>query len=72
MENTIYFNRSMQSIFDDQTFKPTQIVLVQDGFLTEVLCAEIKKWRDRLGDVLKIIVLKENLRSWRCSEYWPS
>jgi glycosyltransferase involved in cell wall biosynthesis len=61
MESPIYFNRSMQSIFDDQTLKPSQIVLVQDGFLTEVLCAEIKKWQHRLGDVLKIIVLEENL-----------
>ena len=60
-ENSIYFNRAMQSIFDDQTLKPTQIVLVQDGLLTEALCAEIKKWQHRLGDFLKIIELEKNL-----------
>ena len=60
-ENSIYFNRAMQSVFDEQTLKPTQIVLVQDGLLTEELYTEVKKWQYRLGDVLTIIVLEKNL-----------
>ena len=60
-ENSNYFDRAMQSVCDDQTIKPTQIVLVQDGLLTEELYMMIKKWEHRLGDVLKIITLEKNL-----------
>ncbi len=60
-ENPIFFNRAMQSVFDDQTLKPSEIVLVQDGLLTQELCALIKKWQHRLGDVFKIIELEKNL-----------
>ena len=30
-EKAEYFNRAMQSIWDEQTMKPDEIVLVQDG-----------------------------------------
>ena len=33
-EKPIYFHRAMQSIWDDQTLKPNEIVLDQDGKLT--------------------------------------
>ena len=54
-EKAVYFNRAMQSVFDDQTLKPSEILLVQDGLLTEELSKEIRNWQHRLGDVLKII-----------------
>ena len=38
-----YFNRAMQSIWDEQTIKPDEIVLVQDGKLTDDLCKIIDK-----------------------------
>ena len=60
-EKAVYFNRAMQSVFDDQTLKPSEILLVQDGLLTEELSKEIRKWQHRLGDVLKIIELEKNL-----------
>ena len=40
-----YLDRSFQSVWDDQTRKPEQIVLVEDGPLTEDLYAVIGKWR---------------------------
>lgn len=60
-EKAVYFNRAMQSVFDDQTLKPSEILLVQDGLLTEELSKEIRNWQHRLGDVLKIIKLEKNL-----------
>lgn len=47
-----HLDRSMRSIWDDQIRKPDQIVLVEDGPLTEELYAVIEKWRKVLGDKL--------------------
>jgi glycosyltransferase involved in cell wall biosynthesis len=60
-EKAEYFNRTMQSIWDEQSIKPNEIVLVQDGKLTEELYVSINKWKENLGDILKIIALKHNL-----------
>ena len=49
-----YLNQALQSVWDDQTLKPDQIVLVEDGQLTEELYAVIEEWKNRLGDVLTI------------------
>jgi glycosyltransferase involved in cell wall biosynthesis len=51
----------MQSIWDEQTIKPDEIVLVEDGILTKDLYLLIKKWKKKLGSVLKIIPLKKNV-----------
>lgn len=51
-ETGAHLDRSMKSIWDDQTRKPDQIVLVEDGPLTEELYAVIEKWRGVLGDRL--------------------
>jgi len=60
-EKPIYFDRAMQSIWDEQTLKPNEIVLVQDGKLTNDLCIIIEKWRGKLGEVLKIVSLEKNM-----------
>lgn len=60
-ENVEYFNRAMISIWDEQTIKPTEIVLVQDGKLTDELYKGIELWKDKLKNILKIIPLKENV-----------
>ncbi len=54
------FNRAMQSIWDDQTVKPTEIILVQDGTLTEQLYETIAIWKKKLNNIFKIIQLKKN------------
>jgi glycosyltransferase involved in cell wall biosynthesis len=59
-ERAEYFNRAMQSIWDEQTMKPAEIILVEDGKLTDDLYQIIDKWKNKLGDILKIIPLEEN------------
>jgi glycosyltransferase involved in cell wall biosynthesis len=60
-EKAEYFNRAMQSIWDDQTIKPTEIVLVEDGKLTDELYEIIGTWKSKLKCILKTIPLKQNI-----------
>ncbi|CAA6812441.1 MAG: putative glycosyltransferase [uncultured Sulfurovum sp.] len=60
-EKVSYFNRAMQSIWDEQTKRPNEIVLVQDGKLTDELYKVIDEWQVKLGNTLKVIPLKENI-----------
>ncbi|WP_229770958.1 glycosyltransferase family protein [Campylobacter portucalensis] len=48
-ENPNFFNRAMKSIWNEQSIKPNEIVLVEDGELTEELYKEIKKWKNKIG-----------------------
>lgn len=56
-----YFDRAMQSIWDEQTAKPNEIVLVEDGKLTDELYEAVKKWKDKLGTVFKTVPLEKNV-----------
>jgi glycosyltransferase involved in cell wall biosynthesis len=60
-EKPEYFNRAMLSIWDEQTIKPNEIVLVQDGPLTEQLYKSIDLWKEKLGGILKTISLEKNV-----------
>jgi len=60
-ENPQHFDRAMQSVWDDQTIKPNEIVLVQDGVLIDGLYEAIKEWQNKLGEVFKVIALEENI-----------
>lgn len=60
-EKSSNFNRAMQSILDEQSIKPSEIVLVEDGKLTDELYSVINLWKKKLGQNLKIVKLKENL-----------
>lgn len=60
-EKAQYFDLAMQSIWDEQSIKPTEIILVQDGALTDNLYLLIKKWKKKLGNALKIISLEKNV-----------
>jgi len=60
-EKPHYFNRCMQSIWDEQTVKPNEIVLVEDGKLTSELYVLIDKWEVKLGRILKRISLEKNI-----------
>lgn len=51
-ETGAHLDRSLKSVWDDQTRKPDQIVLVEDGPLTDELYAVIEKWHGVLGDKL--------------------
>jgi glycosyltransferase involved in cell wall biosynthesis len=56
-----YFHRAMLSIWDEQTIKPSQIILVQDGALTNELYETIDVWKKKLGNILEIVVLEKNV-----------
>jgi glycosyltransferase involved in cell wall biosynthesis len=60
-EKAQYFNRAMQSIWNEQTIKPTEIVLVQDGKLTDELYKAINQWQEKLGNVFITIPLEQNV-----------
>lgn len=60
-EKVEYFYRAMQSIWDEQTVKPDDIVLVQDGELTKDLYEMVNFWREKLGETLQIVSLKQNV-----------
>ena len=60
-ENPIWFDRAMQSIWDEQTVKPDEIVLVQDGPLTDGLHKAIDEWKAKIGEVFKTVPLEKNV-----------
>lgn len=60
-EKAEYFDRAMLSIWDEQTIKPNEIILVQDGKLTNELYSSIESWKNKLGEILKIISLEKNV-----------
>jgi glycosyltransferase involved in cell wall biosynthesis len=60
-EKSIYLNRAMQSIWDEQIVKPDEIVLVQDGPLTDELYLTINKWKEKLGSLFILVILKKNV-----------
>jgi glycosyltransferase involved in cell wall biosynthesis len=60
-ENPLYFNQSMESIWEDQTTKPSEIVLVKDGKLTKALDEVVSQWRKIIGEKLKVVSLQRNV-----------
>lgn len=48
-EQPKYLDRALQSIWDDQTHKPSEIILIADGDLTPDLDKIIDKWKEALG-----------------------
>ena len=60
-EKAEYLNRSLQSVWDDQSLKPNQIVLIEDGPLGTELHKVIDKWKERLQDVFCIVKNEKNI-----------
>lgn len=59
-ENPDYIQKALESIWDNQSIRPSEIILVQDGPLTANLEAVIKKWKDKVGEHLQIVSLPVN------------
>ena len=59
-ENARYFDRAMTSIWDEQTVKPSEIILVEDGKLTDELYSSISQWKEKIGSTFRTIPLKKN------------
>lgn len=60
-EQPIFLDRALKSVWDDQTLKPSQIILVEDGPLGEALEAIIRQWKGKLGEVMTLLKNEENL-----------
>ncbi len=60
-ENSTYFDRAMVSIWDEQSIKPDEIILVEDGRLTPKLYEIIEKWRIKCEGTLHTVALEENV-----------
>ena len=59
-EKPSFFREAFKSIYDEQTLKPNQIVLVLDGPLPTDLQAEVEKIRHNAGPILSIVELPVN------------
>ena len=60
-EKPAYLNRSLQSVWDDQTLRPDEIVLIKDGSLSDGLNQIIDDWQEKLGDRLVVLTNETNL-----------
>lgn len=60
-EKGVNLQRAMDSIWTYQTMKPEQIVLIEDGPLTDELYVIINSWKEILGDVLTLCVNEQNI-----------
>lgn len=59
-ENPMYLNESIKSVVN-QTYLPSEIVIVKDGPLTNELNMVIDKYKEDYNDLFKIIELEENV-----------
>ncbi|MBQ6064331.1 MAG: glycosyltransferase [Prevotella sp.] len=60
-EKAEYLDRSLRSVWDDQTLKPDQVVLIVDGPVGEDLWQVIKHWKEKLVNVLCVIKNEKNI-----------
>lgn len=60
-ENPMFLDQALESIWDKQSLKPTEIILVLDGAITVALKAVVEKWKAQIGLILKVIALPENV-----------
>lgn len=56
-----FLNDSLNSIWDLQTLKPEELILVKDGKLTRELDLIIENWKKKLGEKLIIVKNCENI-----------
>ncbi|MEQ1349318.1 glycosyltransferase [Acinetobacter junii] len=60
-ESSLFLHKCFESIWDNQSVKPTEIVLVLDGFIGKNLQECVDSWKGRIGSNLKIIALPKNV-----------
>ena len=60
-EQPQHFHACMESIWDHQTLRPSEIIMVEDGPLTPELDQVIAQWQAKIGDILKITQLAQNV-----------
>jgi len=60
-EEPSFLDRCIRSVWTDQTLKPNQIILIQDGPVCNELSAIINYWKQELGDIFIVHKNDENL-----------
>lgn len=60
-EHPQYLARSIKSIWTDQTIKPSEIILIEDGPLSDELEQTINRWKELIGNKLIIHKNETNL-----------
>lgn len=55
------FLKALESIYDDQTLKPNQIVIVVDGIISKSLEDVISLWLNKYSDITSIVRMPENV-----------
>ena len=60
-EKVEYLEKCFESIWDQQTLKPTEIVLVLDGPIGEELNQCVRKWKKIIGKSLNVISISQNI-----------
>ena len=60
-EEADFFDVAIRSVWADQTVKPMEIVLVEDGPLTEELNHVVVRWKSMMGDKLVLLKNEQNL-----------
>lgn len=60
-DNPIHLKEAIESIYNKQTLKPNQIVIVEDGPLTEELMLVLDEFKQEYEDIFDLIKLKENV-----------
>ena len=59
-EQPDFLDLSLDSVIDKQTLKPTEVVIVKDGELTDELEKVLNKYKKNYPDIIKFVPLKEN------------
>lgn len=60
-EKGAYLNDALKSVWVDQSHKPDEVILIEDGPLTDDLYAVIKEWKDTMADCLVIVKNETNI-----------
>ena len=60
-EKATNLNQSLRSVWSDQSLKPVEIILIEDGPLTKDLYGVIDEWKKVLGERLVLLMNEANL-----------
>ncbi|WP_272356143.1 glycosyltransferase [Acinetobacter baumannii] len=60
-EKPEYLAKCFESIWDNQSLKPSEIVLVLDGPIGEQLTTSVQEWQVKIGEKLKVVALPQNV-----------
>lgn len=60
-EKPTYLDRALRSVWDDQTLRPDEIVLIQDGPVGQELADVISNWSTKLGSKFKLLKNVQNI-----------